>query len=63
MGHYSGIIDYLKENNIKSSYIEMNVLYSGKPSNKKDNLKTAEEHRFTQLPIIIADCEGRSMKL
>lgn len=53
--NYEGIIEYLKDRNIKSSYIETNVLYGGQRNEKKSHLKLAKEHGFTQLPIIIAD--------
>lgn len=55
--HYLGIIDYLRKKNIETSYIETNVLYAGKRSNRTDHLNTAKLHGFTQLPIIIADGE------
>lgn len=53
--NYEGIISWLKERDIESSYIETNVLYGGKRFKKELHLKTAEEHGFTQLPVIIAD--------
>jgi hypothetical protein len=55
--HYLGVIDYLRKNNVEASYIETNVLYAGKRSNRTDHLNTAKLHGFTQLPIIIADGE------
>ncbi len=55
--HYLGVIDYLHKNNVETSYIETNVLYAGKRSNRTDHLNTAKVHGFTQLPIIIADGE------
>ena len=55
--HYLGVIDYLRKNNVETSYIETNVLYAGKRSNRTDHLNTAKLHGFTQLPIIIADGE------
>lgn len=54
---YMGIIDYLSEKNIKSSYIETNVLYRGSRTTAESHIKLAKEHGFTQLPIIIADGE------
>ncbi|QVK19923.1 DUF362 domain-containing protein [Mycoplasmatota bacterium] len=54
---YDGIIDYLQENNISTSFIETNVLYVGSRTIKERHIKTAEEHNFTRIPIIIADGE------
>lgn len=53
--NYLGIINFLKMNDIESSYIETSVMYGGQRHRKDLHLKTAEEHGFTQLPIIIAD--------
>lgn len=53
--NYEGIIDYLKAHNIECSYIETNVLYRGQRTNKRDHIKLANEHGFTNLPIVIAD--------
>lgn len=53
--NYNGIIDYLKENNIKTSYIETNVVYKGERMTKDSHINLAKEHGFTQIPIIIAD--------
>ncbi|NMC59069.1 MAG: DUF362 domain-containing protein [Candidatus Methanofastidiosa archaeon] len=53
--NYEGIIEYLKENKIKSCFIETNVLYRGQRTNRKNHVKLALKHGFTQLPIIIAD--------
>ncbi|NCD33859.1 MAG: DUF362 domain-containing protein [Spartobacteria bacterium] len=55
--NYQGIVDYLRERNIESSYIETLVMYGGQRHRKDLHLKIAEEHGFTQLPIIIADGE------
>lgn len=55
--NYLGIINYLQENNIDSSYIETSVLYGGKRYKKELHEKTALEHGFTQIPIIFADGE------
>jgi hypothetical protein len=52
---YNGIIDYLEEQNIQSSYIETNVLYSGPRMYKDSHIDLAKQHGFTRLPIIIAD--------
>lgn len=53
--NYQGIIDYLTENNIESTYIETNVLYKGERTRSDTHTKLALEHGFTQLPITIAD--------
>lgn len=53
--NYLGIIDFLKEKNIESSYMETCVLYGGQRYKKEVHEKTAEAHGFTQLPIIFAD--------
>lgn len=50
-----GAIDFLKKNNVESAFIETNVLYRGKRTNRKDHIALAKKHGFTQLPIIIAD--------
>ncbi|WP_291634904.1 DUF362 domain-containing protein [Clostridium sp.] len=55
--NFSGIINYLKGKDIESAYIETNVLYRGERTTKEKHLKLAQEHGFTQLPIIIADGE------
>ncbi len=55
--NYLGIIKYLKEKKADAFYIETNVLYRGKRTKREDHLKIAEEHGFTQLPIVIADGE------
>ena len=55
--NYAGVIDYLKERNIETSYIETSVMYGGKRYKKELHEKTAKEHGFTQLPIIFADGE------
>lgn len=53
--NFDGIIDYLNRNKIESSFIETSVMYGGQRYKKDLHLKTAKEHGFTQLPIIIAD--------
>ena len=55
--NYLGIIDYLKQKNIDTAYIETNALYNGARQNRTDHLKLAQNHGFTQLPVIIADGE------
>ena len=52
---YAGVRDFLAERSIESSYIETNVLYAGHRCNREVHLKTAANHGFTQLPVIIAD--------
>ncbi len=54
---YDGIIDLLEENNLTTSFIETNVLYVGSRTTKERHIKTAKEHNFTRVPIIIADGE------
>lgn len=53
--HYAGLRNVLKEKGIQSCYIETNVLYAGSRSKAEDHIKTAEEHGFSELPIVIAD--------
>lgn len=55
--NYLGIIDYLTERGIESSYMETCVLYGGKRYKKELHEKTAEQHGFTQLPLEFADGE------
>ena len=54
---YEGIIDYLESKNVRSSFIETNVLYRGSRTTRTRHTKLAIEHGFTRLPIIIADGE------
>lgn len=54
-GAFTGVIDYLKEKNIETKYIETNVLYRGSRTTRDSHIKTAHEHGFTNLPIQIAD--------
>ena len=53
--NFDGIIDYLEEKKIKSSFIETAVIYGGQRYKKDLHLKTAKKHGFTRLPVIIAD--------
>ncbi|QGU94859.1 DUF362 domain-containing protein [Clostridium bovifaecis] len=55
--NYEGIISYLKNHNIESSFIETNVLYRGERTTKTNHIKLAKDHGFSQLPIVIADGE------
>lgn len=56
--NFDGIIDYLKEKNIDTAFIETNVLYKGERNTKEKHLSVAKEHGFTRLPVIIADGEA-----
>lgn len=56
--NFIGIIDYLRERHIESAFIETNVLYRGERTTRTKHTKLAEEHGFTQIPIIIADGEN-----
>lgn len=53
--NFEGILEYFKEKEIESVYMETNVLYRGERTTSKNHIKLAEEHGFTQLPIVIAD--------
>ncbi|AKA68938.1 DUF362 domain-containing protein [Clostridium scatologenes] len=53
--NFEGILEYFKEREIESAYMETNVLYRGERTTSKNHIKLAEEHGFTQLPIVIAD--------
>ena len=55
--NYEGIIEYLQEQQVQSAFMETNVLYSGSRMTRTQHTKTALEHGFTQLPIVIADGE------
>jgi len=55
--NFDGIIDYLDEKGIKTSFIETNVLYGGQRFKKEVHLETAKRHGFTRIPVIIADGE------
>jgi len=55
--NFEGIIDLLKEKDIETCFIETCTLYAGQRYTKELHLKIAEEHGFTQIPIIIADGE------
>lgn len=52
---YQGVINYLKEHDIKSRFIETNVLYRGSRTTRESHIALAKEHGFTALPITIAD--------
>ncbi|HJO93113.1 MAG TPA: DUF362 domain-containing protein [Victivallales bacterium] len=55
---YEGIIKYLIEKNIETCYIETSTMYGGQRNRKDLHVKLAEEHGFTQIPIVIADGEN-----
>lgn len=55
--NYQGIIDYLKNKDIETCYMETSVLYGGNRNTKELHTKTAIDHGFTQVPIVIADGE------
>ena len=55
--NYDGVVDFLEDKKIKTSFIETSVMYGGQRHNRTLHLKTAEEHGFTRIPIIIADGE------
>lgn len=54
---YDGIIDYLENQAIKTSFIETNVLYRGARTTRDNHIALAKDHGFNRLPIIIADGE------
>ncbi len=53
--NYEGIIDFLEKQGIETCYMETSVMYGGQRHNKELHLKTAAEHGFDRLPVIIAD--------
>lgn len=55
--NFLGVIDYLQGQDIETCYIETTVMYGGQRYRKDLHLKTAEEHGFNQIPIVIADGE------
>ena len=58
---YDGMIEYLSSKNVQTSFIETNVLYRGRRTNRADHVKLALEHGFDKIPIIIADGEMGEM--
>lgn len=54
--NYQGIIDFLKEKNIKTYYIETNTA-TGPRSNTTSHLQVIKENGFANLPFVIADGE------
>ena len=55
--NFTGIISFLKEKGLSSSYIETNAVYSGERKREKEHRALARRHGFTQLPVRIADGE------
>ncbi len=55
--NYEGIIKYLQDHDIETCFMETSVMYGGQRHNRELHIKTAKEHGFTQLPIVIADGE------
>lgn len=53
--NYDGVIEFLENKKIKSSFIETSVLYGGKRYKEELHLETARTHGFTKLPVVIAD--------
>jgi len=53
--NFLGVINFLKERDIDTSYIETSVLYGGKRYKKELHEQTAIDHGFTQVPVIFAD--------
>lgn len=53
--NFDGIIDYLEGKEIRTAFIETNVLYKGQRNSSENHLKVAKEHGFTRIPVIIAD--------
>ncbi len=56
--HYDSIIDLLESKDIKTRFIETNVLYKGKRRTRGPHIQLAKEHGFTRIPITIADGEN-----
>lgn len=53
--NYEQLITYLKLNKKTPVYIETNVLYKSKRTNKDTHIELARNHGFTNLPIVISD--------
>ena len=53
--NFEGIIEWLRKKNIETCYMETSVMYGGQRYNRELHEKTAREHGFTQLPVVIAD--------
>ena len=54
-GVYDGIIDFLEEKEIRSSFCETSVLYGGERFNREKHTALALSHGFNRLPVVIAD--------
>lgn len=55
--NFDGAKRFLKEKGVSTCYIETNVLYKGSRTSTDEHIKTAHEHGFNDLDIIIADGE------
>lgn len=53
--NYTGIIDFLKNNNIKSQFMETSTLYGGQRYKRELHAVLAKKHGFTKLPVVFAD--------
>lgn len=53
--NYEGIIEYLAAKGIKTCYMETCAMYGGQRYKAELHEKTAREHGFTQVPVVIAD--------
>ena len=53
--NYDGVIDFLEEKGIKTQFMESTVMYGGQRHNKETHLKTAKDHGFNRIPVVIAD--------
>ena len=54
---YNDIIEFLMKSNVKTYYMETNVLYRGERTTRDRHTALAENHGFTQIPVRIADGE------
>jgi len=55
---YDGIMDFLAERGISSSFMETSVLYGGPRAKRESHIELAHAHGFTRLPVVIADGEA-----
>lgn len=53
--NYDGVIDFLQGKSIETCFMETSVMYGGQRNRKDLHLKTAAEHGFTRVPVVIAD--------
>ncbi len=56
--NFDGVIDFLQERGIRSRFIETTALYGGQRYRQDLHLRTAAEHGFTRLPVLVADGEN-----